>query len=174
MGCAQERVVPVGSKPQAPCSQGDPNTPGMGSWRETPFMLLFLRMETRSESHQETGGEVTQRAPSQGKQAQPSPREGFPSPWVNSCSQRICLSRECGHWACPAQRAIKATKSFICFLHFLVREDKATFHPCPPGFHSWVLLRAFANKFSRKGCEDEQMFRFPGLEGKLPRGNFKF
>lgn len=43
---------------------------------------------------------------------------------------------------------------------------------------SWFLLlglaHGFTNKYSRKGCEDEQRFQFPGLEGTLPLGNFKF
>lgn len=79
--------------------------------------------------------------------------------------------------ACVAQRPIKEMKIFICFLHFLMRKDKATCHPCPADLRPWemhcFLHVPFRNKLSRKGCGGDRKFKFTGLEGMLPLENFK-
>lgn len=91
-----------------------------------------------------------------------------------------CLFTQCvwtlGCSACVAQRTIKEIKIFICFLHFLVRKNKATCYPCPAHLRPWemhCLNAPFRNKFSRKGCGGDGKFQLPGLEGTLPLENFK-
>lgn len=63
-------------------------------------------------------------------------------------------------------------KILICFLHFLVRKDKATFHPCPADFAPWethcFLHAPFRNKFSTKGCGGDQKFSSLGWKAHYP------
>lgn len=79
LGCAQEKGGPSGIKATSSLFTGRPQHTWNGFLEGNSLYAALSEDGTRSESHQETAGEVTQRAPSQGKQAQPSPREGFPS-----------------------------------------------------------------------------------------------